>query len=48
MRVSSRFGVSPETAFAFMPASWNAFATLCACFTPAEYTTPGTSLKRVL
>ena len=36
MRVSSRLGVSPETAFALMPASWKAFATLCACFTPAE------------
>ena len=33
---TSRFGVSPETAFAFIPASWKALATLCACLTPAE------------
>ena len=46
MRASSRFGVSPETASAFMPASLNAFATLCACFTPALYTMPGRCLKR--
>ena len=36
MRVSSRLGVSPETAFALMPASRKASATLCAWRTPAE------------
>ena len=35
MRASSRFGVSPETPLAFMPASWNALATLYAWRTPA-------------
>jgi ribonuclease E len=32
---TSRFGVSPETARALMPASWKALATFFACFTPA-------------
>ena len=32
---SSRFGVSPETARALMPAAWNALATLLAWRTPA-------------
>ena len=32
---SSRFGVSPETAWALSPASRNALATLLACLTPA-------------
>ena len=32
---SSRFGVSPETARALIPASWKALATLFACLTPA-------------
>ena len=33
--VSSRFGVSPETARALMPALRKAWATLFACLTPA-------------
>ena len=33
--VSSRLGVSPETARALIPAFWNALATLFACRTPA-------------
>ena len=45
---SSRFGVSPETPIAFIPASRNASATFIAWRTPAAYTTPGTPLKRVL
>ena len=32
---SSRFGVSPETARALMPAAWSALATFFACWTPA-------------
>ena len=32
---SSRFGVSPETAWALMPTSRKALATLLACLTPA-------------
>ena len=35
IRASSRLGVSPETASAFMPAALNAFATFVACLTPA-------------
>jgi hypothetical protein len=46
MRVSSRLGVSPDTAWALMPAWRNASATFPECLTPAAYTMPGTSLKR--
>ena len=43
---SSRFGVSPDTAWAFMPAARNEAATLLACRTPAVYTTPGVFRNR--